>query len=128
MDRRELDFSTYNDVIAELDSLQSTGYQQLGQWTLGQICRHLSYYLRGSLEGFVFKLPWVVRKFVGRPLLKRVLTTRHIPAGNRTIPASVFESVEDEAAAVADARYAAESAAGDIAWAAAESAAGEAPG
>ena len=103
MARRQLTFSTYDDVIAELDRLSGGGYQQVGNWTLGQICRHLSYYLRGSLDGFDFMLPWPVRKLVGRALLKRLLAKEAIPDGARTIPQSVFEPDDDDTGAVADA-------------------------
>lgn len=104
MQRRELSFSTYGDVIAEIKRLEASGYQQLGQWNLGQACRHLSYYFRGSLDGFEFKLPWLVRMLIGRPMLKRVLKKGHMPASSRTIPASVPEPDTDQSQAVAEAQ------------------------
>lgn len=104
MKRRKLSFSTYDDVVAELERLERVRYQQLCQWNLGCICRHLPYYFRGSLEGFGFQLPWVVRKLLGRPLLRRYVKARRFPTGARTIPASVPESDTDERTAVAEAK------------------------
>ncbi len=104
MERRQLDIDSYDAIIAELDRLEQAGYQRAGNWSLGQVCKHLSYYLRGSLEGYSFMLPWIVRKLIGRPMLKRILTSRSMKAGSRTIPGSVFEPPEDEHAAVAEAR------------------------
>jgi hypothetical protein len=102
MQRRELAFSTYGDVVADIERLERFGYRQLGQWNLGRICRHLSYYLRGSLDGFDFKLPWPVRMLIGRPLLKRVLNKGRMPASSRTIPASIPEPDTDQSQAVAE--------------------------
>lgn len=104
MNRRELTFSSYEEVVAEIERLEQTGYEKAGQWSLGQICRHLSYYMRGSLEGFDFKLPWLVRKLVGRPVLRRLLKKGEIEPGNRTIPASVPPVDTDEARAIAEAK------------------------
>ncbi len=104
MQRRSLAFGTYDDVLADIEHLQRAGYRPLGRWSLGQICRHLSYYWRGSLDGFPFRLPWIVRRLLGRAALKRRLRTRQMPAGGRTIPASVPPADVDEAAAVAEAR------------------------
>ncbi len=103
MERRDLSFSSYDDLLAEIARLRERGYEQRGQWSLGQICGHLSYYLRGSLEGFGFKLPWLLRKLVGRPLLRRRLRTGRIADGGRTIPASVPPTGVDEEAAAAEA-------------------------
>ncbi len=88
MSRSELMFRTYADVIDEIDRLVTHGYEQTGQWTLGQICRHLSYYMRGSLEGYPFMLPWIIRKLIGRRMLRRLLSDAPMPPGKQTIPAS----------------------------------------
>jgi hypothetical protein len=104
MARRQIAFSTYDDVIAEIDRLEREGYEQCGSWSLGQVCRHLSYYMRGSLEGFDFRLPWIVRKLLGPPLLRKILRGDEMKAGGRTIPASVPGPDVDEREAAAEAR------------------------
>ncbi len=102
MHRRELSFATYEELLADIQRLQREGYRSLGAWNLGQMARHLSYYVRGTLEGFPFRLPWVVRKLIGRPLLKRMLRGQPRRGGGRTIPASRPPADVDERAAVAE--------------------------
>lgn len=104
MERRELRLETYDDVLDELDRLEREGYRQLGNWTLGQICSHLCYYMRGSLEGFDKMLPWGIRKTIGRPLLKKFMRDRGTPVGGRTLPASVPAPEVQEQTALAEAR------------------------
>ena len=104
MERRQLSLSNYDEVLAEIERLERTGYKRAGQWSLGQVCRHLSYYMRGALEGYPFMLPWLIRKLLGRRLLRRALERRELPAGGRTIPASVPPAAVDEQACIAEAK------------------------
>ncbi len=96
---RTLHFETYADAIAEIERLQRDGYEQHGRWSLGQMCAHLSFYYRGSLNGFGFMLPWIVRVLLGRRLLRRFLTrgmSYGMPTTRRSAPPT---EVEDQAAA-----------------------------
>ncbi|MGD8452367.1 MAG: DUF1569 domain-containing protein [Phycisphaerae bacterium] len=104
MERRTLTFATYADMRGEIARLERGGYERAGQWNLGQICKHLSYYMRGSLEGYPFLLPWLVRKLFGRSLLRKVLAGGHMKTGGRTIPASVPPDAVDETACIAEAQ------------------------
>lgn len=61
MQRRELDFRSADDVIAEIESLRSHGYRRMKQWNLTQICKHLTATMQGGLDGWGFRLPWIVR-------------------------------------------------------------------
>jgi hypothetical protein len=47
--RRALQFASLTDVMADVEGLRS-GYRAVGQWTLGQVCRHLSVALLGTLR------------------------------------------------------------------------------
>lgn len=90
MEPRSLRFSSVDEVIAEVDRLQAGGYTPTGRWDLPQMCEHLAYYVRGSLDGFGFRLPWPVRVLLGRPLRRRLLEGGgQMKRGMRTIPASV---------------------------------------
>ena len=102
MNRRTVVFSTYDDAVAEIERLEAGGYERAGQWSLGQVCRHLSYYMRGSLEGIDFRLPWIARKLLGPPLLRKIHRGDELKAGGQTIPASVPPADLNEEAAVAD--------------------------
>ena len=41
-DRRKLVLSTEQDVIADVEHLRGTGYEQVGAWSLPRTCWHLS--------------------------------------------------------------------------------------
>lgn len=103
MDRRDISFGDYADVAREIESLQRTGYRRGGSWTLGQICRHLSFYFRGSLEGFSFQFPWILRVTVGRWMLKSALAPGLKRAGSPTAPPSIPAAESDDAPGVEEA-------------------------
>lgn len=86
MPRRPLDLPTHAAVLADLQQLQR-GYTPGGKWSLTQCCQHLHLFMFGSLEGFSFRFPWIIRGTLGPLILKRTLKTRRIPAG---IPAPKF--------------------------------------
>jgi hypothetical protein len=81
MERRELKLTGLDELMAEVARLHSGGYEKAGNWDLAQVCDHLAYFVRGSLEGFGDKVPWFVRMFVGRRLLKKLLRGEPIRAG-----------------------------------------------
>lgn len=86
--RRTLRFDSFEDLLAEVDRLQSAGYARLGNWSLGQICEHLQLTMDIALHGKPFA--WALRATLGRVILKK-LTRRQMPAGikalKRTQPA-----------------------------------------
>lgn len=104
MSSRSLTLTTYDQAIAEIDRLAGSPYQRTGKWSLGQACRHLSYFYKGSLDGFDFKLPWLLRRFMGKPLLRKILNNEPLPRGARTIPKSVPPDSVDEAAEIIEAK------------------------
>lgn len=81
MERRKLHLDDATHVAAELDRLRRVGYQSTGNWTLGQICQHLSAYLKGSLDGFDCAFGWATRCCAGRVVLTRMLTQHKHPSG-----------------------------------------------
>lgn len=85
MNRRALDFRSFDEVLADLVRLQR-GYTSSGKWNLAQCCWHLTAFFRGSLEGFTGKRPpWILRLFA--PLIMRwMLKKRRMPAGLKTGP------------------------------------------
>ena len=103
MQRRQLSFQTYSEVIDDIERLRAGGYERAGNWSLGQICFHLSYYMRGSLEGFPFKMPWIIRKLIGKRLLRKILEQGGMRAGMQTIPSSRPPKELDEDAAIDEA-------------------------
>jgi Protein of unknown function (DUF1569) len=71
-DRRTLTFASLAEVMPEVDRLLA-GHRMLGQWTLGQMCNHLSGSIVGSVEGFPVKPPWIIRKTIGPLIVRRIL-------------------------------------------------------
>ena len=101
MTHRVLDLRSIDEVIAELDRLQASGYQREGNWSLGQICRHLSIFVQGSMDGFNGpRLPWYVR--VMAPLFVWWMRKkRRMPTGVRVPAAYAPGDHADDAGEVA---------------------------
>ena len=99
-DKRILNFSSYSDIKKEIESLHKGGYKQGGKWNLGQICRHLSYYYKGALDGFSSKMPWIIQVTIGKMVKKSLLKQTSYRQGMQTDPKSVYNQEPDEKAAV----------------------------
>lgn len=78
---RRLNFENLDDAAAEIGRLQEYGYEQAGQWSLGQVCHHLAFVMRGSLDGFPpeVKAPRLLRFVVART--KPLWLNRPFPKG-----------------------------------------------
>jgi hypothetical protein len=79
--RRDLRFDDFDQLMAEVRTLQSGGYRRCGNWTLSQVCDHLAIFLRGSMRGFPTQMPWILRVTVGRFFLRRILRKKKMPTG-----------------------------------------------
>ena len=75
--RRELRFQTIYDVQSDAEALAERETIALGNWSLGQILRHLAYAVEGSVQGFKFRFTWIEIQYV-RLFMKRNLLTRGI--------------------------------------------------
>ena len=100
IERRKLDFHEIDPLVAELQRLRDGGYRRSGQWSLSQICDHLAIFVRGSLGEFQKLLPWPLRFFVGKPLLRKLLRTRTMHPGRRVPAVLLPGAARDDAAAV----------------------------
>ncbi|MFI4917462.1 MAG: DUF1569 domain-containing protein [Phycisphaerales bacterium JB060] len=84
--RRDLHFSSFEEVSAELDRLESSldagTIATTGNWTPGQVFEHLGKFLKFAYDGFPTKAPPPVR-WIGRLMLKRKATQTEepIPSG-----------------------------------------------
>jgi hypothetical protein len=57
--RRKLDFARLDDIVPDVERLLA-GHRTVGNWSLAQMCRHLSDEFRYSIDGFPTRLlPWV---------------------------------------------------------------------
>lgn len=78
--RRELSFNSLDEVMTEVDRLL-LGHQTVGNWSLGQICNHLTDAITGTMDGFPMKAPWIVRKTIGPFLCQRIIKKGKFPNG-----------------------------------------------
>lgn len=78
--RRPLSFTTLDQVMPEVDRLLQ-GHTTVGNWSLAQICNHLTTSLVGSVEGFEGRAPWLVRQTFGRLARRRLFRMGAIPEG-----------------------------------------------
>src|SRR5690242_16155661 len=81
--RRTLDFRDFDAVLADVDALARGGCERAGNWNLGQVCDHLAKVMAESLDGFTFKIPFLLRWL---PPLMRGWYKKKI-FGSRTFPA-----------------------------------------
>ena len=100
MERRELEFGDFDEVLAEVQRLRSAGYTRAGQWNLAQICDHLAYFIEGSLDGYGFRAPWLLKVIFGGFIRRRILNTRRMKAGVPTPQTPLPPPETDEAEAV----------------------------
>jgi hypothetical protein len=95
MKRRELDWTDFADVTADVSRLQRDGYTALGKWDLSQICEHLSDWMTYPLDGFPTQsglAAWiipVVRFGLGKRMLRGILNSGTMSAGGPTLPESI---------------------------------------
>lgn len=82
--RREVKLNCFNCLKSELDKFEQAGEENLittGAWTPGQIVQHVCETMTRSIDGFEFKVPFMVRLM--RPIIrmKMLNSGKPIPAG-----------------------------------------------
>lgn len=82
--RQRLHFENLESAIAHAKSLQNSGYEQLGNWSLGQICNHLAQTVNLSVNGFPLRLPSPIAAvlrwaFFNLPGVPRVMGSIRLP-------------------------------------------------
>ncbi|WDI43927.1 DUF1569 domain-containing protein [Bremerella sp. P1] len=79
--RRDLHYSTLQDVLADAQELAAAGsVQTLGNWTPAQVFEHLAKAFEMSLDGATFQAPLPLR-WVAQTFLKKNLLTKGVPSG-----------------------------------------------
>jgi hypothetical protein len=76
--RRSLNYPDFDAVIADVQQLRK-GYVQVGNWTLPQICRHLTVATTNAARPSV--APATPEQAALRPVLENALQTGKIPSG-----------------------------------------------
>ena len=89
--RRTLHFDTLDELRAELDRLAASQVETIGNWSYGQILKHLEIGLRATVDGGIdFKLPWYFRMLA--PLLKNRMIYKPMRPGFK-LPAAIAAKV-----------------------------------
>ncbi len=78
-ERRQLQFANEEDVIADIERLRR-GCERAGQWTLPQVCWHLSKSAEFSMRAGPFPEP-TPEQIARRPVLDQVLGGAPLPSG-----------------------------------------------
>ncbi len=101
--RRELRLQTLDDAVLECGRLLETGYQQNGNWTLGQMCRHNRLTMESNMRGYpawMSALGLPLRPLLRRFALPRLLAGNSLngvrTAGMYVPPAGLDDSAELE--------------------------------
>ena len=61
--RREVRLSTIDDILADIERLSHGKVSAIGNWSPGQILKHLSVPMMWCLDGAPVKGPWYIRLF-----------------------------------------------------------------
>jgi Protein of unknown function (DUF1569) len=100
LQRRQLDFKSWPELLADVDRLRQAHYERAGNWDLSQILEHVGEGLRTALRGSDHRAAWIVRRFVGPLILKRILHQRRMKAGIKVPKWWLPGPSHDESAAV----------------------------
>lgn len=97
--RRPLQLVNFDQVAEHCRELLRNGYRQTGNWSLGQICRHMRLTQEAQMLGYP---RWMCIGLPLRPLLKKLLLPRLLagdsPIGLKTAASFVPpEKLEDQA-------------------------------
>jgi Protein of unknown function (DUF1569) len=70
--RRKLHFNTIDDILPEVERLNREKFKPVGNWSGGQILKHLATAMNTSIDGATVRFSFVLRLF-GRVLKRRIL-------------------------------------------------------
>jgi len=77
--RRTLDYASFQELLADADRISTAPVKALGNWSAGQIFRHLARAYNGSIDGFTVTFPWYLRLMAA--LFRNKLITGPMPPG-----------------------------------------------
>jgi hypothetical protein len=79
-DRRKVHYDSYDEVLADARHMASIPTRTLGNWSVGQIYKHLSIVMDGMIDGIPFGAPSFLRGAL-RWFLMPWFLHRQLPAG-----------------------------------------------
>lgn len=79
--RRQLQFHSLDDVLADAELLARAPHiRSLGNWTPGQVLKHLAIVFNSQIDGMPMRPPWLFR-MIGRYYMKKRFIKKGMPAG-----------------------------------------------
>ncbi len=97
---RELHLQNCDEVLTEVDRLHTQGYTRTGNWDLAQVLDHLTFFMRGPMDGYQFKVPWLMKVLLGKWAKRSILSAKKMKRGVFTPQKPLPPSGLDEAATV----------------------------
>ena len=89
--RPDLRFDSYDQLLADVQSLHTAGWEKAGQWTLAMICDHLARWTNGMLDEGLPHVPgpfqWIPRLIIHRMVRKQSYPSIVFPAPSTLKPA-----------------------------------------
>jgi hypothetical protein len=80
--RRKLRFESYDEVLTDVERLAAGEIRSLGNWSFGQILKHLAVAVDSMIDGGPFNMPAPVKFLMNLIMKKRMLTRTLSPGFN----------------------------------------------
>jgi hypothetical protein len=77
--RRAVKFVSFEELLTDAERMSSGSVKALGNWSAGQIFRHLAISYNGAIDGLAIEFPWLMRVMV--KIFKKKLINMAMPAG-----------------------------------------------
>ena len=77
--RRTVNYASLHELLADAERLGSGEVKAIGNWSTGQVFRHLARAFNGSVDGLPGTFPWYIRTMAG--LFKKKLIAGAMPPG-----------------------------------------------
>lgn len=77
--RRQLTFNSLDEILQDAARWEAEQYEPIGNWSCGQILRHLAITMNGAIDGFGFRASWMIR--VVARLMKQSVITKSMRPG-----------------------------------------------
>jgi hypothetical protein len=104
--RRQLRFEDLDEVVRDVEQLQTKGYTKAGNWDLAQVCDHLTDWMRYPVDGYprsgciIGTVLWLIKLTKGKKIVRSILSSGTMRAGGHTMPDTVHAPGGEESQAV----------------------------
>lgn len=97
--RRQVSYRSYNDILADAETLAARDVKTLGNWSYAQILEHLAAGMDASIDGVPFSAPLPMR-IIGKYFLKSRFLNKSLPSGYQIPKTAEKEFLPAETATV----------------------------